>query len=52
MKETPNDARFVRLEELLEREPGTSREALEQVSIDPADPALFLLSGARPGSPS
>jgi 2,3-dihydroxybenzoate-AMP ligase len=51
MNEPPNDARFVRLEELLEREPGTSREALEQISIDPADPALFLLSGGTTGIP-
>ena len=49
--ETPNDARFVRLEDLMEREPGTSRAALEQVSIDPADPALFLLSGGTTGIP-
>jgi 2,3-dihydroxybenzoate-AMP ligase len=51
MNEIPNDAGFVRLEELLEREPGTSREALDQISIDPADPALFLLSGGTTGIP-
>jgi 2,3-dihydroxybenzoate-AMP ligase len=51
MNERPNDARFVRLEELLEREPGTSREALEQIRIDPSDPALFLLSGGTTGIP-
>jgi non-ribosomal peptide synthetase component E (peptide arylation enzyme) len=52
LDEARNDPRFVRLEDLLEREPGTSREALDEIRIDPDDPALFLLSGARPGSPS
>jgi 2,3-dihydroxybenzoate-AMP ligase len=47
----PDDARFVRLEDLLERRPRTSREALDQISIDPADPALFLLSGGTTGIP-
>src|SRR5580693_6573459 len=51
LKEAPNDPRFVRLEDLLDREPETSREALEQVSIDPSDPALFLLSGGTTGIP-
>jgi 2,3-dihydroxybenzoate-AMP ligase len=43
--------RFVSLEELLEREPRTGREALDQIRIDPADPALFLLSGGTTGIP-
>ena len=47
----PNDPRFVRLEDLLSREPRSSREALEQISIDPSDPALFLLSGGTTGIP-
>jgi 2,3-dihydroxybenzoate-AMP ligase len=37
------DGRFVRLEDLLEREPRASAQALAEVRIDPADPALFLL---------
>ena len=51
LDEAPNDPRFVRLEDLLSREPRSSREALEQISIDPADPALFLLSGGTTGIP-
>jgi 2,3-dihydroxybenzoate-AMP ligase len=51
MNDGPDDARFVRLEDLLEREPRTSREALEEIRIDPADPALFLLSGGTTGIP-
>ncbi|HEY6310320.1 MAG TPA: AMP-binding protein [Streptosporangiaceae bacterium] len=51
MNELPNDTRFVRLEDLLEREPGTKREALDEISIDPCDPALFLLSGGTTGIP-
>ena len=51
MTEAPNDPRFVRLEDLLSREPRSSREALEQISIDPSDPALFLLSGGTTGIP-
>jgi 2,3-dihydroxybenzoate-AMP ligase len=49
--ETLPDPRFVRLEELLEREPRASAQALAEVSIDPADPALFLLSGGTTGIP-
>jgi len=45
------DPRFVRIEELLEGEPRASAESLRQVSIDPADPALFLLSGGTTGLP-
>ena len=45
------DSRFLRLEELLEREPRADAEALGKVSIDPADPALFLLSGGTTGIP-
>ena len=51
LTEAPNDPRFVRLEDLLSREPRSSREALEQISIDPSDPALFLLSGGTTGIP-
>ena len=51
LDEAPNDPRFMRLEDLLDREPGTSREALDQISIDPSDPALFLLSGGTTGIP-
>jgi 2,3-dihydroxybenzoate-AMP ligase len=40
--------RFVRIEELLEREP---RGALTEIDIDPGDPALFLLSGGTTGIP-
>jgi len=45
------DPRFVRLEDLLEREPRAAAQALAAVSIDPADPALFLLSGGTTGIP-
>jgi 2,3-dihydroxybenzoate-AMP ligase len=45
------DQRFLRLEDLLEREPRASGQALSEVSIDPADPALFLLSGGTTGIP-
>ena len=51
LEEAPNDPRFVRLEDLLSREPRSSRVALEQISIDPSDPALFLLSGGTTGIP-
>ena len=43
--------RFVRVEDLLEREPRARSQALSQLSIDPADPALFLLSGGTTGIP-
>ena len=49
--ETLPDPRFLRLEELLEREPRASAQALAEVKIDPADPALFLLSGGTTGIP-
>ena len=42
---------FLSLEDLLEREPRAGRAALDQISIDPADPALFLLSGGTTGIP-
>jgi 2,3-dihydroxybenzoate-AMP ligase len=45
------DPRFVRLEDLLEREPRTGAGALREIGIDPADPALFLLSGGTTGIP-
>ena len=43
--------RFVSIEELLAREPQAGDQALSEVSIDPADPALFLLSGGTTGIP-
>jgi 2,3-dihydroxybenzoate-AMP ligase len=45
------DERFVRLEDLLDREPRATAADLAQVRIDPADPALFLLSGGTTGIP-
>ena len=51
LEEAPNDPRFVRLEDLLFREPRTSRSALGEIPIDPSDPALFLLSGGTTGIP-
>jgi len=45
------DERFVRLEDLLGREPQATAADLAQVCIDPADPALFLLSGGTTGIP-
>jgi 2,3-dihydroxybenzoate-AMP ligase len=51
LSEAPNDPRFVRLEDLLSREPATPREALDEIGIDPSDPALFLLSGGTTGIP-
>ncbi len=42
---------FLSLGDLLEREPRAGRAALDQISIDPADPALFLLSGGTTGIP-
>ena len=51
LHDPPNDPRFLRLEDLLAGEPRSGREALEQISIDPADPALFLLSGGTTGIP-
>jgi 2,3-dihydroxybenzoate-AMP ligase len=42
---------FLSLEDLLDREPRADRAALDQISIDPADPALFLLSGGTTGIP-
>jgi len=45
------DERFVRLEDLLEREPRATAADLAQVRIDPAGPALFLLSGGTTGIP-
>jgi 2,3-dihydroxybenzoate-AMP ligase len=48
-----SDGRFVRIEELLERErePRTDPGALDRIRIDPDDPALFLLSGGTTGIP-
>jgi 2,3-dihydroxybenzoate-AMP ligase len=46
-----DDPRFTRLEDLLQREPRAGRQALKKLSIDPGDPALFLLSGGTTGIP-
>ena len=43
--------RFVRIEDLLDAEPRAGADALDRVRIDPADPALFLLSGGTTGIP-
>jgi 2,3-dihydroxybenzoate-AMP ligase len=43
--------RFVRIEELLEREPAVSPEAVDQITINAEDPAIFLLSGGTTGIP-
>ena len=45
------DERFLRIEDLLQREPRASARALGQLTIDPAGPALFLLSGGTTGIP-
>ena len=45
------DERFVRLEDLLDREPRASAADVGRVRIDPSDPALFLLSGGTTGIP-
>jgi 2,3-dihydroxybenzoate-AMP ligase len=45
------DGRFVWIEELLGTEPRAGADALGQIRIDPADPALFLLSGGTTGIP-
>lgn len=45
------DRRFVRIEDLLQTEPRASRPDLDQIRIDPTDPALFLLSGGTTGIP-
>jgi 2,3-dihydroxybenzoate-AMP ligase len=42
---------FVRVEDLLTTEPSTPREALEDIAINPEDPAIFLLSGGTTGIP-
>jgi len=39
------------IRELVERESGLSREALDRIKIDPADPAVFQLSGGTTGVP-
>jgi 2,3-dihydroxybenzoate-AMP ligase len=51
LEQAPNDARLVRLEDLLSRDPATPPEALDEIRIDPSDPALFLLSGGTTGIP-
>ncbi len=43
--------RFISLEALLAAEPETPESALGAVTIDPADPAVFLLSGGTTGIP-
>ncbi|MGW1786063.1 (2,3-dihydroxybenzoyl)adenylate synthase [Streptomyces sp. NPDC002143] len=42
---------YVRLEDLLYREPIAGPDALAAIRIDPDDPALFLLSGGTTGIP-
>lgn len=42
---------FVSLESLLSSEPSTPDSALDDVRIDPTDPAVFLLSGGTTGIP-
>jgi 2,3-dihydroxybenzoate-AMP ligase len=44
-------AGFHSLTGLIAREPSSSSEALDAISIDPTDPALFLLSGGTTGIP-
>jgi 2,3-dihydroxybenzoate-AMP ligase len=44
-------AGFVRLEDLLATEPSTPASALDEIRIDPTDPAIFLLSGGTTGIP-
>ena len=39
------------LGELIEREPAAGRDRLERIRIDPADPAIFQLSGGTTGVP-
>ncbi len=45
------DRRFVRIEDLLQTEPRADRPDLDDIRIDPTDPALFLLSGGTTGIP-
>jgi len=45
------DGRFVRIEDLIDGEPPTGPDALDLISIDPENPALFLLSGGTTGIP-
>jgi len=47
----PNDPRFVPMENLLAAQPRAGQPALAGIRIDPADPALFLLSGGTTGIP-
>ncbi|MFQ5861395.1 MAG: (2,3-dihydroxybenzoyl)adenylate synthase, partial [Dehalococcoidia bacterium] len=44
-------AGFTSLKELLQQDSGLSREALERISIDPMEPAVFQLSGGTTGIP-
>jgi 2,3-dihydroxybenzoate-AMP ligase len=44
-------AGFVSLAELISRKPGKGPEALRALRIDPADPAIFQLSGGTTGVP-
>jgi 2,3-dihydroxybenzoate-AMP ligase len=45
------DGRFVRIEDLVDAEPPVGPDALDRISIDPENPALFLLSGGTTGIP-
>jgi 2,3-dihydroxybenzoate-AMP ligase len=42
---------FISLADLLRTEPATPAAALDAISIDPTDPAIFLLSGGTTGIP-
>ncbi len=48
---TTPDGPFVSLDALLEQEPSTPESALDDIAIDPEDPAVFLLSGGTTGIP-
>jgi 2,3-dihydroxybenzoate-AMP ligase len=45
------EAAGISLEELVERTPSSPASALDEIAIDPDDPALFLLSGGTTGIP-
>lgn len=49
--EAPDLPGFVAIEELVEREPRASNEALTRLAISPEDPCVFQLSGGTTGIP-
>jgi len=51
MDEEAAGGTFVSLEALLTRVPSTPESALRDITIDPEDPAVFLLSGGTTGIP-